>query len=146
MSYLDEGLQGVNIQTGVVGQETELLHLQLLSVAALGVTLQCLEDPGPQQQVAEVGQSQQARPAHPVRPEGALAESGPGHSGGASLPATSNTTLIGYRQTGCSVLAQQVAWKLSDFTCGHLDKDTHIHAHIQIRMWWQALVSSSENK
>lgn len=61
---LNKLLQGWPVQAGVVGQEVQLLQLEVVSVVALSLSLQELEDDGPNQQVREVGQSQKYCPAH----------------------------------------------------------------------------------
>lgn len=60
---LNKLLQGRSIQAGVISQEIQLLQLEVVSVVALSLALQDLEDSGSDQQVHEVGQSQKYRPA-----------------------------------------------------------------------------------
>lgn len=61
---LNKLLQGWSVQARVISQEIQLLQLEVVSVVALGLSLQYLEDGGPDQQVCEVGQNQKCRPAH----------------------------------------------------------------------------------
>lgn len=62
--YLNKLLQGWSVQAGIISQEVQLLQLEVVSVVALGLSLQYLEDGGTNHQVCEVGQSQNYRPAH----------------------------------------------------------------------------------
>lgn len=57
-------LQRRSIQTRVIGQEIQLLQLEVVPVVALSFSLQHLEDGGPEQQVGEVGQTQDCSPVH----------------------------------------------------------------------------------
>lgn len=61
---LNKLLQGLSVQAGIIRQEIQLLHLEVVPVVALSLSLQHLEDGGPEQQVREVGQSQKYCPAH----------------------------------------------------------------------------------
>lgn len=61
---LNKLLQGLSIQAGVISQEMQLLQLKVIPVVALSISLQDLEDGGPDQQVGEVGQWQNCCPTH----------------------------------------------------------------------------------
>lgn len=61
---LNKLLQGWSVQAGIISQEMQLLQLEVVSVVALSLSLQYLEDGGPDQQVCYVGQSQKYCPAH----------------------------------------------------------------------------------
>lgn len=61
---LNKFLQGWSVQASIISQEIQLLQLEVVSVVALSLTFQYLEDGGPNQQVCKVGQSQKYCPAH----------------------------------------------------------------------------------
>lgn len=61
---LHKRLQGRSVQTGVISQEIQLLQLEVVTVVALSLSLQDLENCGSKHQVCEVCQSQKCYPAH----------------------------------------------------------------------------------
>ncbi len=55
---LNKLLQGWSVQAGIISQKLQLLQLEVVSVVALSLSLQQLEDYGSSQQVYEVNHSQ----------------------------------------------------------------------------------------